>query len=216
MPIDIVSKYRLVYKNVYMMETLHNFGGAKKLPAFDNEGRGFRDAYIVVNFDGPKHADIWASNFCKSYPDGTQEAMIQVNPDLRTLEKEKQKTILAHEWIEVMVKFRDGHRESKRVAGKIDMVVLFNTLRRRAFWQDSAEFASKMHSALRYLLVSRESIEEMLKADFEKSITDLRNMVTHEPNTAVKLIPKLIESFGAKWSVDVELVYDRLQEILFS
>ena len=86
-PMEVVERYRHIYKSAYVVQTLRNIGQAQRLPAFDKETKDFDQCYIVINFNGPKHQDIWSSNFTKPNSDGTKEAMIQVNPELRNLSK---------------------------------------------------------------------------------------------------------------------------------
>ena len=111
MPQKIVEQYRLVYRNLFMMPTLRAVPGeTMRLPAFDeSNGKGFRSSTIVVKF-AHKHPKLWASNIVKEEDDGSWKAMICVNPELLEEPKAKQKTVLAHEWIEVFLAFRDRER----------------------------------------------------------------------------------------------------------
>lgn len=215
MPHRIVDKYRPVYRQEFVVDTLYNIGGAKAYKAFGENGLGFKDCYIVVNFDGPKHEGLYAHNFVREYPSGKKEGIIQLNPIVREKEKYRQKEILAEEWIEVMMKFEGILGGEHQVLGNFEMAMLFNNLKRRTFWQDSRDFLIKMHAALRRLLVSSHSIEEMLIEDFGSSIQKLKGLVATDSNGARVLIEKFLLSFAGRWDVEKGLVFDRLQETLF-
>lgn len=215
MPQRIVDKYRPVYRQEFVLDTLHNIGGAKAYRAFDGNGLGFQDCYVIVNFDGPKHDGLLAHNFVREFPDGKKEGIIQLNPIVRTKKKHRQKEILAEEWIEVMMKFEGTLGGEHQVLGNFEMAMLFNNLKRRTFWQDSRDFLIKMHAALRHLLVSSQSIEDMLIEDFESSIQKLKRLVTTDSNEARVLIENFLLSFAGRWDVERGLVFDRLQETLF-
>jgi len=217
-PLKIAQVHRPIYRYIYMMETLKDFNRAKRLNAFDGNGHGFPNCYIVVAPYGPSHVSIWASNYVRINEDGSKEGVIQINNDIRKLSKIQQKIILAEEWIELMLTFHHkGVRNERRVFGKEEAVCLFNTLKRRSLWQDSSDFTFKMTEALRWLMVSRDSIDEMLDQEFEgMTVSSVRQMIKHDPTKAEQLIPKFVNRFGDKWSVDTELVYERFQEILFS
>lgn len=215
MPQKIVEEYRPVYRQEFVVDTLRNIGGAKEYKAFDGNGCGFENCYIVVNFDGPSRDGVFAHNFVKKYPTGKKQGIIQLNPGVRNLPRHRQKEILAEEWIEVMLKFEGRFGNKHKVLGKIEMVVLFNNLKRRAFWQDLPDFLINMHAALRYLLVSSPSIEEMLIKDFDSSISKLKRLVATDINGARRLIEMFVKSFAGFWDVEEGLVFDRLQETLF-
>ena len=72
-----------------------------------------------------------------------------------------------------------------------------------------------MHAALRELLVSTESLTEMLSELSHMSPAQLASLVSEDPKSADKIIRNLVNCFSAKWSVKRELVYDRLYEMLF-
>lgn len=216
MPKDIVDKYRMLYRKNYMKKTLRRFCGAKRFKAFDKEHQDFTNCFIVVNFNGPAHPNIYASNWIKTSPSGMKIGVIQINPQIYELPIEEQKMLLGEEWIEVMLKFAGRLGEAQKVFGKIKMAIVFNSLKRRTFWQDSPDFEICMHAALRYLMVSKPSIEELLESKhFNLTLNDLRKSVLEGSKDALEIMENFVVAFAGKWSVERELVWDRLQEILF-
>jgi hypothetical protein len=125
----------------------------------------------------------------------------------------------AHEWIHAMMTFRALKENKKdeainRVTDR-EVIALFYSLHDRCFWQDSDELMVKLHKALRYLLVSDESIREMLSKDFQTNLPELKEQLTDNSESAFKIINDLILAFTAKWSVNRALMVDRLAEVLF-
>ena len=229
MPAEIVDKHRLVYKNYYMKQVLKNFRQLEVIPAYDRDDliedqdrKGFPDREIVVNLGGDLSGEssggkVWAT--CVVAEDektGEIVAYVEADQSLMSATKDQQKMALAHEWIHAMLAFKGDFRGLKIVSGQAEMLALFHSLKRRSYWQDSAEFSSALHKALRELLVSEDSIREMLAAEpFNTTIEDLRVKWNKDPVSEYVTIRNLIEMFAGKWSVDMDLVVDRLQQLLF-
>lgn len=188
-------------------------GQVLAIPAFDQAG-GFPGCYIYVNFGGPRHPMVWASNVVVDNGANSMDAVIHVDPEVATLPLSRRKALLAYQWLDAMVVFRDGARPGKQVLDKVHMIVFLNTLARRTPWQDTPDFEIRMHAALRRLLVTEDSIMAMLANDFRLDTAAVRSLCAESPNEAARLLDDVAESFAAKWSVDIDLVYDRLQEIL--
>lgn len=216
MPLDIVRKYRTIYRNYYMVPTLQNFGQQLELQAFDDEGRGFKEKYIVVNFSGTFDSSILAATVISGDKKRHREVYVDINPEVGRLPKAKQKVVLALEWLHAMLGFRDGgFDESKRISDKIEFAILFNNLKRRSFWQEPEETKIQFHNALRHLLVSTDSMTEELAETFDLSMEDVRNKIKKNPNEAYVIINQFVQSFSGKWDIEPELVYDRFHESIF-
>jgi hypothetical protein len=228
-PLHVVNRHRLLYRNYYMVETLKLVEDLEKdnkatkatkpirLPAFDGEGGGYENCYIIVQPQSQKHPDILASNYIIPPRRGkTKIGIININPMLCEFSKVRQKLVLAEEWIEVFLAFEDTKLRSRRIAGKEDAVVLFNSLRRKAYWQDSEDFVIKLREALRQLTASSPSIKKVLLDKHGITIDGLKQKIKDEPKLAEDIILKFVENFSKEKYVDIDLVYDRLQEELYN
>ena len=216
MALKIVSDYRRLYEENYMDQTLNCVPGVQfALNMYDDSGFGFPGSVIVLNFAGECHGKIWAANFVKK-EGTTYHGYIEVNADLAKQKPELRKMILAEEWLEVMMGLRDKENGAmqKRIKDKVGLAVLFNSLKRRGFWQDSPGQQMTLHAALRLLLVSKESVEKMLAETFDESLDTLKQKVCVNPNDATKLISDLVMLYAATYTVNGELVWDRVMEIL--
>ena len=217
MPKQIVEEYQPIYRHNFMRQTLDtNIQGDEfKVAAFSDQGDGFPECYIIVDFKGMGCPKIWACNVVQKKDDGTYDAVIHVSSDFFEQPAFKRKMILAHEWIEVMMAFRDGERPSKQIdLDKVQMAILFNILQLRAPWQDSLEFDTEMHGALRTLLVSGQSIRELAE-EFGTAIETIQQQVKAEPAKAGAIIRKIAATFNARHSVDLPLVFDRFRDVLW-
>jgi hypothetical protein len=198
-----------------MEPTLRNLGQDLKITAHhEYEECGFEGRRILVKLGGAAHPRILASTIISESGDGSIQANINVNPRLAELSPEKQKMVLAHEWIHAMIAFRDETTGNINSMTQAEMLIFSGWLKRRSIWFDSAELSADMHTALRELLVSRASIEEMLSEDFKMTDRDLAALVRNDPNGAYQVINTLAPTFAGKWSVDENLVFDRLREIV--
>jgi len=216
MPLEIVRNFRRIYRNYYMEPTLRNFGQSLEIQAFDETGLGFENSYIYVNLSGAYHPSIVASTVIKSDKDGHIRAYIEVSPQVREFTIVKQKMVLALEWLHAMLGLRDGgFVGSAKISGNIELAILFHSLRRRSPWEDSPELKTQLHSAMRHLLVSTESMEEALNETSDIGMQEIRKLIQADPNRAFNIIENFVMFFASKWSVDSDLVFDRLQESIF-
>ena len=190
-------------------------GEVVKVPAFDEDTRtGFDGSQIILSLAGPDHPKIWAANNVKKNEDGSYVGVIHLNSQALELPATHRKVILAHEWIEVLMAMRDGQRPKTMPLGKVELALLYNTLHMRSPWQDPPDFELQLHQAIRYLLVTKASLEE-LAYEFGTSLSSIVELVKTNPSEAGTLIRQLANTYSAKWSVDLPLVFDRLQESLW-
>ena len=228
-PMAIVRKYGELYYSTFEFQSTHAVvpGCFFKVPAFDEAlpTTGFNGSYIVLDFQGPDHADILSSNVVSKDGD-VLSAFVFVNPDLLKYPKEFQKLVLAHEWIDVIYAFETGgkNRQSLGSQNKIDTALMFNTLSRRNLWQDTSEQLSLIHSALRELLVPKKILEEVVE-DFFVNRGGLKNLKDLVFSADGELLPEsesaenlrlLSEVYAHKWAVQPALVKDRIRELLGS
>ena len=123
--------------------------------------------------------------------------------------------ILAEEWLEVMVGLRDKKRDSmqKLVDNKLDLLVIFNSLKCRGAWQDSTEQQIALHGALRELLASKESLLQMA-AEYSLTETEIKRQMGVNPNETMKSIQQFARAYAYKYNVDYDMVLDRFQFVL--
>ncbi len=219
--LEIVRKYRRVYRTAYMMQTLEVTeprSEPMRLQAFLKDGSGFPGHFITVLFDEFSHPDIWVSNLLIKQPDGKLAGVILVSTDLLRLPRERRKEILAEEWIEVMVGFENQGRPEKRVAGRAAMIArLYNlslSVKPSVPWEDTSDEKSTIQVALREILVSQQSLDEMAPEFGFMSLRAIKNIFTKDPARAQTTIEELAARFSEKKSVQVDLVIDRIREIL--
>lgn len=217
MPKDIVRRYRKIYERYFMVDTLVVIPkGVIRTQAFDGV-LGFPSQFIIVNFDGEPHPKINASNMIQGNEEKGYNGYIEVNPDLLTRPKELLKVKLAEEWIEAMMGFRSPKSTvHKSIRGKIPLALLFNSLKRRGFWQDRPEEHDALHSALRSLLVPRDLMEAAAREMHGMSIDDLKMLVAASSKEAQSKLEHLVLSFAAQYYIDKELVWDRLMGFLYN
>lgn len=213
MPREIVKLYRKVYEKQFMMQTLLVVPKALiKTQAFDGD-LGFRERYILVNFAGCPHGKIEAVNYQQQDP---PHGYIYVNSDLHNRPKDEQIVVLAEEWIESMMGFREPGKIQKSIRGKIHLALMFNSLKRRGFWQDNLDEHEALHSALRSLLVPKDRLEQMCVELHEKTLTDLKQQIEVSPQEAQISVEKLVLTFAAKYYVNKEIVWDRLMAVMLN
>lgn len=230
MPERIVDKYRPIYRKKFMEQTLkHALPNAQiRTEAFlrpkeraAGELEGFPGVEIIVSYDATDDPDILAANTAMCDPEtGNLTGIITVSPILcRPTKKagwELLKAVLAEEWIEVMLKIRDGDTSmAKTVAGKEKLVLLFSKLKRPVLWQDTPDEYQKMAFAMRKLLVSEYSLRELAHTKLNTNFNELRKLADDDPNRAMQLLHDFAEMFSAEWQVDIDLVWDRIQEVMF-
>ena len=194
-----------------MLQTLLSVPKALiKAQAFDGEN-GFPGRYIIVNFAGAPHEKIEAVNYQQKDP---PHGYIYVNSDLQKRPKEEQIVVLAEEWIESMMGFRNPGKFQKSIRGKIHLALMFNSLKRRGFWQDNLDEHEALHSALRSLLVPRDRLEQMCVEIYGKPLADLKTHSEVSPQEAQSLVESLVLNFAAKYYVNKEIVWDRLMAVM--
>ena len=102
----------------------------------------------------------------------------------------------------------------KRVKDKIDLVLLFNSLKQRACWQETESQLCMIQTALRLLLVPEESLEKTLQETCCETVASLKKMIRINPNKAKALIEGVVKVHSAKHDIDEKLVWDRIMEAL--
>lgn len=211
---EIVKKYRSVYEQKFMMQSLRTFPNNRiKTDAFDSERRGFPGKYIVVDFSGSAHNKVKAANVL--FSQNEKMGLIYVAQGFHSRSKEEQKVVLAEEWLELMAGFELGkHEIHKSLSGKLPLALLFNSLKQRGFWQDSTSEHAELLVALRLLLVPKDRLQETSIELHQKTLDELKVMVTTSPDEARLLIEQLVLTFAVKFYVDKDLVWDRLMTFL--
>ncbi len=212
---DIVVAYRLLYRNYYMAPISVNIGQQLECQAFDEKGNGFPDQYIRVDFTGISHPKILAATCTVEDKNKKPIPCISCSTSLQQESKAKQKFFLAHEWLHAIAALMG---ETKRTDEGIDKLLLYRMLKQKditAYWADTPKETVDLHRALRLLLVSQESLDEMLQEDHKMSLKELAVMVDNRKNTAADIIMKLGTAFAVTWDVEIGLVYDRTLEEVY-
>ena len=236
--VKLICDYRLIYRNYYMVPTLGCDSKSEpfKIRAWhiDSNGNnyGFPGKYIHFRPQGTKSNDILASTVVLQNAE-IKQVCININPLLWYKSNEFKKRILAHEWIHAMAVLEGINPSPKRVSDHFNALLFFSTMGRkwlRPRWQDSEEMNYCMQSALRQLLVSKESIEEMLYCRHklfvhpvnpemlsaeDQTKENLFTLIENNEEEARGIISELITDFSRTWSVDMTLVHERLQEVLY-
>lgn len=168
-----------------------------------------------MDLAGISHPKILAAT-C-TVEDGNKEPIpcVSCSKSLQQESKAKQKFFLAHEWLHAIAALAG---ETKRTDAGIDKLLLYRMLKQKdiaAYWADTPKEALDLHRALRLLLVSRESLEEMLQEDHKMGLKELAAMVDNRRNTAADIIMKLGAAFAATWDIEIGLVYDRTLEEVY-
>jgi hypothetical protein len=224
MPKEIVRQYRKIYENEFMEQTLLALPkGVIKTRAFNDDGIGFASAHIIVNYAGELHPKINAVNMLVKNAESEGcgykgfNGYIEVNPDMQKRPKEQLKVKLAEEWLELMMGFRDPESVHKSIRGKIPLALLFNSLKQRGFWQDSLQEHEAIHSALRSLLVPKDCMESEAREVHGQSLDEIKKLVDIDPQNpeTQQKVEYLVLCFSAKYSVNKDLVWDRLMAIMF-
>jgi len=253
MSIRIVEEFRLIYRQKFMQQVMHiRYPGVQATTeAFLTEAfltekelqdlpegtnAGFPGSLILIEFTTEENADICAINTVVTEQVDAPTGIIQISKALLGSTPKEQKylkMVAAHEWIEVMLKLRDGRLNKRTIAGREAMTMLFTALRNvqgqgagedlikevvmLSPWQDSGEDEAELLAALRHLLVSTQSLDEMVRDDFGVAGEGggLREMAKTNPERATEILVQLAAKFSLHWSVDLELVYDRIREWLF-
>ena len=82
-------------------------------------------------------------------------------------------------------------------------------------WQDSPDEHLMILSALRYLLVSDEDLNDMVKELFHfQSMSAIGVLAKTDRKMAEEVVKTIAQVFSAKWSVEEELVLSMIQEAL--
>lgn len=223
MPMQIVEKYRMLYRNYYMDQTLGFLSLKQKdsytIHPFDEQIKRFEGYNIIVDVGSLSHPNIFACNNVLSNKQGKYDGIILISEQVFELPLIYQKVVMAHEWIEVMYCFEYNKRisESKRICGKqnIDSIIYLLSFLdddAQCIWQDSKDDWLSLYKALRYLLVSKNSIIEMLENIYDIDHSDFFQV--KDLNKTMTIIRELIKTFSDKWSVDPALVQSRIRELL--
>ena len=221
-PTDIVKCCRNAYREFMNATQQIAAGKALTVSTFSN-GEGIRDGKIVVSVDAPDHEDVWATNVIAN-PNNKLIGFIFINSDLLGESEAVRKFVLAHEWIEVMLAFAwkgtSPYHQTLSQNHKLDMTMMFSAIKKRALWQDSPDELLLMNAALRRLLVSKESLENMIRHN-EPVFSPVKDLATwaelcaSNPAAARNLIKLMCLIFSHTKQVTPETVEERIQEILF-
>lgn len=222
--IQFVREHRLAYKHSYMRPTLRaREGETMRLEACHNddlEHEHFRDHEIVVSFEPPKDELLWAANVIQKR-DEKVVGYVYVNPELADKDKDLKKFCLAEEWLEVMVGFADlARRESRRAVrgrGKVELIELFNSMGKRALWQDTDEDLQQIQVGLQHLLVSEDTIRDTIEKSYRMPMDEFRQLARDRDraNEARRLISSVERSIAAERFVRLDLVELRMDEVLY-
>jgi len=218
MPLKIVKKHRKIYKHYFMHETLSNAETKFVVPAFDKQQKlgqncgGISDRYILVTLDADLGNPKVPAAHALRIKDDVPFSAIVADRSLREMSKIERKAILAHEWIHAMLALRDGVTAAKTVVNKEELVTFLYALDEMdaSYWEDQDSEKFELWLAIRELLVSTESVEDMLKEDYNSSVKKLKEEVYQDFESARDLRRKFIKRFSLKWSVDEKLVRERL------
>jgi hypothetical protein len=222
--LQFVREHRLAYKNCFMRPSLAaKPNDTVRVPAWDAadiEHDRFRGHHVVISFAKPQDELFWSANVIQTTPDKTV-GYIYVNSELCDEEDVLRKFVLAEEWLELMIGFADIESRTTRRAlrgkGKIELVELFNSMGRRALWQDTVEDIDKIRLALQNLLVSEETIEETIRQSYKMSLNEFRQ-IAHDRDRleeARNLIRSIERTIAAERFVRLDLVALRLDEVLY-
>lgn len=215
MPGGIIATLRSIYEQQYEPQTRRPLPGVRiAIPCFSGT-LGYPGSYVIVNFGGQRHPKILAANCVKPDKFDVYHGSIQLNPDLLKERPEFVKMVLAEEWLEVMMGLRDKEhgKMQKLVDDKLDLIVLFNALRRRGLWQDSTEQSITMHGALRQLLVPEDALRKVAD-ECHLTLEGIHRQIKANPDQARTDIDKFVKTYAGKHDVTIELVYDRLMAVL--
>lgn len=236
MPLEIVNKYRLVYKECFVAQSLL---GCKegKFPAWHGNC-GFKDIYVPISYAGKIHPRALPSvtvDYEVSQPDVVHRPYIQLREDFKDrYNRQQRKVYLAHEWIHAMM-ILDGRADTLNSLNYTkNKVLLLHSLALgqkigvagEGFgsysvsyycnpWSDTEQLLADMHTALRRLLVSEDSVERFLIQNYSITLDALKEQVQDNNQDASELIRRFISEFSTSISVSWDLVASRLiNEIL--
>jgi hypothetical protein len=186
------------------------------LEAVDHEGRGFKGSYLVLVSERilcDNH--VWSSSTVRRKNDGTMDAVVFFNPKLFGESATFRKFVFAYEFIEVMLSF-GPHPPRKELSEDEDLVLLQDYLGGRSVWQESQSKASQIHQAVKQILVSRESLNEVLHESFDElDLRGLRKKIKASPVESLGIFCDLTKVFAEKKHVCEEVVKERLMEVLY-
>jgi len=223
--VDLAKRVRMVYRRCYVpyVERAKE-GDVIRMQAHVGDGEetsGFPDCDIVASFGAPRDDRIWAANVIRELDSGAFRGFILVNPSVLELGRVMRNFVLAEEFLQVAIGFEDPTTRTQRrtVAGRVDLVELYNTLCRRTLWQDSPDDQIEMQRGLRYLLVPTEEIVEALRKQFGLPLGRLQSVDANttsakERKEAKDLLGKLERAIADDRNVDPKLVRDRIDEVL--
>lgn len=208
MPEHIADQYRHLYREIYMERTLEPEGKGVLLEMWNESDSSFENCYVAINFDGECHSDILASCLVWQLDEKVYQAYIDVSPELATYASAARKKVLAHEWLHTMIKFRDKKLSRVSLSDYLEYLLLSN----HCPWQDTRDLSEAMESALRKLLVSRESLNKLLEDKFGITWDCLKDLAKSEPYRAMSITQQLLRDFAAKHHVALETVRERFEE----
>lgn len=220
MPDHIVREYASIFEQRVAPALKKIRTQAISFEAIDIDGVGFGNHHITITSEAPTpagpHSYIWAANNVQILKNNFGEGVIVLNPEAANAPSRLLTVILAHEWIEVMLAFRD-RRSDKRVNGKEDLIFLYRDLGRRTLWEDSESFEAPMKRAIEDLLVSEAAVSDVLNSCYEGlDLPGLFHKLTAgEPMFAPGILLDVANTVSQKLDVDIETVNMRLQDILF-
>lgn len=237
MPKTLVEENRLLYKNRFVTPTLNAHPRLKDsclldIPAYYQEGSqeyGFKGYKINVDLSEERQARSNVLSVCTVWKDEKHEDMfhglIQVAKGFSELPISKRKFILAHEWLHIMMGFKNKE-PFKLVSNRSDTIMKlyassgkkvdsFLAKIQEAYWKDDYETMVSMSSALNHLLVSKDSIEIILNDDFGLNWAEFKTSIAETANSLEKLFIPLVVAFSKSTNTGAELVFERIREMLF-
>lgn len=123
-----------------------------------------------------------------------------------------EKWCLLIEVIQNFVKIRSGDPPRCLEADQITMLVMFDSLKQPAPWQDREDDRAEMHGALRQLLVSKESLESYMDR-LGCTVSQFEELVVTNKTKAALMVREIVENFSSKFSVDQDLVLSRFRQL---
>ena len=237
MPRRIVEKYRLLYKNYFLNQSLDLKlnDDAIKVPAFYSEEdkvkyadffgkdpklhlKGFPGVYIYVQYGKETLPGVWATNNIRvdKIEKNVESAVIMLNPRLFLKKRTFQREVLAHEFVEVVTRMMSLDRAAQmkgNVGLSFTLQLLSTELSRDCIQLDPNVSRRELDTAIEELLVSRPSLDEVA-SDLGIEISNIVELlkIDETPNLIVAAghINKIQEAFTSRWGVEKMMVFNRL------
>jgi hypothetical protein len=236
--VHLVRKYRPIYRQKFLTQTLFaDPASARATEAFLGESEtstgevlGFKGAMIVVaNMDrlsedglSWKDSEILAICGLLSPEDMAGRGLILIRAkyfrDQSVAARQILKTILAHEWIEVMHSLAFPNKKAnKTILSGGTLAWLAYRLRQPAIWQHLPFENEAIRLAMLELLVSVESLDTLSRKEFGMTFEEFRQAVRQQgdagPNDNRMI--KMITKFSTRRYVPESLVWERLIQLIF-